>query len=202
MAAIFNAQLSEFGSHYKVTNIVLSEVKYILPNAKFVALPNEVALKLKNELNNGKVISIDKEFIDEPKSKDIPLDNFKIEEPNTLDLKKSATKARAKQRVSAYMAMMTGFDVLEFFMILGKLNSLGFPVMDEGQKEEVFLNIINTGNEDLITDLERFLEIKDTFDKMMKKHRTIKQYFREVDECDTEEELEEVINENKGWVIN
>jgi hypothetical protein len=78
--------------------------------------------------------------------------------------------------------MLTGFDILEFFMILGKFNSMGFPVMDENQKEEVFLNIINTGNEDIITDLERFLEIKDTFDKMMKKHRNIKQYFREVNE--------------------
>jgi hypothetical protein len=25
MAAIFNAQLSEFGSHYKVVNVILSE---------------------------------------------------------------------------------------------------------------------------------------------------------------------------------
>jgi hypothetical protein len=202
MAAIFNAQLSEFGSHYKVVNVILSEAKYILPNAKFIALPNEVALMLKNQLNNGKVVSIDKELVDNPKSKDIPLDHFKIEEPNTLDLKKSATKARAQQRASAYSAMLTGFDILEFFMILGKFNSMGFPVMDENQKEEVFLNIINTGNEDLITDLERFLEIKDTFDKMMKKHRNIKQYFREVNECDTEEELQEVIDSNRGWLIN
>ena len=202
MAAIFNAQLSEYGDHYKVVNVILSEVKYILPNAKYVALPNQVALELKNKLNNGMVISIDKELIDSPKSKDIPLSDFKIEEPNTLDLKKSAAKARVKQRVSSYMAMLTGFDVLEFFMILGKFNSMNFPVMDESQKEEVFLNIINTGDEDLITDLERFLEIKDTFDKMMKKHRSIKQYFREIDECDTEEELEEVINSNRGWLIN
>lgn len=202
MAAIFNAQLSEYGDHYKVVNVILSEVKYILPNAKYIALPNQVALELKNKLNSGMVISIDKELADKPKSKDIPLNHFKIEEPNTLDLKKSAAKARVKQRVSAYMAMLTGFDVLEFFMVLGKFNSMGFPVMDEGQKEEVFLNIINTGDEDLITDLERFLEIKDTFDKMMKKHRSIKQYFREIDECDTEEELQEVIESNKGWLIN
>jgi len=202
MPAIFNAQLSEFGNHYKVVNVVLSEVKYILPNAKFVALPNQVALKIKNELNNGKVVSIDKESIDNPKSKDIPLSDFEIKEPDTLDLKKSAAKAKVQQKISAYTAMFTGFDVLEFFIILGKLNSLGFPVMDEGNKEEVFLNIINTGDEDLITDLERFLEIKDIFDKMMKKHRGIKAYFREINECDTEEELEEVISSNKGWIIN
>lgn len=202
MPAIFNAQLSEFGNHYKVVNIILSEAKYILPNAKFIALPNEVALNLKNELNQGKIISVEKEFIDNPKSKDIPLTNFEIKEADTLDLKKSAAKAKVKQRISTYTAMLTGFDVLEFFMILGKFNSLGFPVMDEGQKEEVFLNIINTGNEDLITDLERFLETKDVFDRMMKKHKGIKQYFREINECDTEEELKEVLESNKGWIIN
>jgi hypothetical protein len=70
--------------------------KQIYPtNAKFIALPNEVALMLKNQLNNGKVVSIDKELVDNPKSKDIPLDHFKIEEPNTLDLKKSATKSKS-----------------------------------------------------------------------------------------------------------
>ena len=63
MSSIFNAQLSELSNVYQVTNIILSEAKYILPNAKFIALPNEVALKLKNELNQGKYVSIKKEFI-------------------------------------------------------------------------------------------------------------------------------------------
>jgi len=54
----------------------------------------------------------------------------------------------------------------------------------------------------LISDLERFLEVKDVFDNMMKKYRGLKQYFREIDECDTEEELEDVIKENQGWLVN
>jgi hypothetical protein len=37
---------------------------------------------------------------------------------------------------------------------------------------------------------------------MMRKYRGLKQYFREVNDCDTEEELEDVIKNNQGWLVN
>ena len=202
MPAVFNAQLSELGGVYQVTNVILSEAKYVLPTAKYISLPNQVALMLKNELNQGKLISIEKEFVDNPKSKDIPLENFKIEEPNTLDQKKSAARANVHKRISAYTALLSAFDIFEFFMISGKLQAAGFNILDDSKKEETYLSIIETSNEDLITDLERFLEIKDVFDNMMKKYRGLKQYFREINECDTEDELNEVVKSNKGWLVN
>lgn len=202
MPSIFNAQLSEFGDRYVVNNIIPSEAKYVLPTAKYVALPNQVALILKNELNQGKVISIEKDYIDNPKSKDIPLENFTIKVAETIDQKKSAAKAKVHARINAYTALLSAYDIFEFFVISGKLQSLGFNIFDEGKKEETYLQIIETGNEDLITDLERYLEIKDVFDNMMKKYRGLKRYFREIDECDTEEELEDVVKANRGWLIN
>lgn len=202
MPAIFNAQLSELGNVYQVVNVILTEAKYVLPNAKFVALPNAVALKLKNELNQGKYITVKKNFIDKPRSKDIPIGNFDITEPKDLEHKKSSARAKVHQRISGYTALLTSFDVFEFWMITNKLTAMGFNVMDVDKKEEVYLDIINTNNEDLISDLERFLEVKDIFDNMMKKYRGLKQYFKEIDECDTEEELDDVIKTNKGWLIN
>ncbi len=148
------------------------------------------------------MITIEKELVDNPKSKDIPLAHFKLSEPDTLDLKKSHTKSKVHQRISTYTSLLTAFDIFEFFMITGKLQAMGFNVMDDSNKEETYLAIIETGNEDLITDLERFLEIKDIFDNMMKKYRGLKQYFREIDECDSEEELDEVVKSNKGWLVN
>jgi hypothetical protein len=202
MPAVFNAQLSEVGGKYNVVNIIMSEAKYILPNAKYVALPNEVALRLKNELNQGKLIYIRKEFVDNPVSKDIPFEHFNIELPKELNQKKSAAKARVHQKISAYTSMLTAFDALEFWLISSKLTAMGFNVMDESNKEQTYLNIIQTGNDDLITDLERFLEVKDIFDNMMRKYRELKRYFKEIDECDDEKELEEVIDYNKGWLAN
>jgi hypothetical protein len=201
MPAIFNAQLSEVGKVYHVNNVILTEAKYVMPTAKYVALPNAVALVLKNQLNQGKLISIKKEYVDNPVSKDIPLENFEISEPKDLDMKKSSAKAKVHQRISAYTALLSAFDIFEFFTVTGKLHGLGFEIFNDSKKEEVYLSIIETGNEDLISDLERFLEIKDVFDRMMKKHRNVKQYFREIDDCDTEEELNEIVNHNKGWLV-
>jgi hypothetical protein len=189
MPSVFNAQLSEVGGKYNIVNIIMSEAKYILPNAKYVALPNEVALRLKNELNQGKLIYIRKEFVDNPVSKDIPFEHFNIELPKELNQKKSAAKARVHQKISAYTSMLTAFDALEFWLISSKLTAMGFNVMDESNKEQTYLNIIQTGNDDLITDLERFLEVKDIFDNMMRKYRELKRYFKEIDECDDEKRI-------------
>lgn len=202
MPSIFNAQLSEYGAFYVVNNIILSEAKYVLPTAKYVALPNQVALVLKQQLNQGMLITIEKDLIDNPFSRDIPLENFKIETPKELNKMKSAAKAKVHSRISAYTALLSAYDMFEFFMISGKLQSMGFNIFDESNKEEIYLQIISTGNEDLITDLERYLEIKDIFDNMMKKYRGLKRYFREIDECDTEEELEDVVKANRGWLIS
>jgi len=202
MPSIFTAQLSELGEVYQVTNVFLSEAKYVLPNAKFIDLPSDVALKLKNALNMGKSVSIEKKLIDSPFSKDIPIRHFVIEEPKILEQMKSAVRAKVNSRISAYTSLLTAFDMLEFWLITGKLNAMGYPVLNEDNKEQTFLDIINTGNEDLITDLERFLEVKDIFDSMMKKYRGLKQYFREIDDCDTEEELKDVVDSNQGWLVN
>jgi len=198
MPSIFNAQLTELGTVYMVNNVIMSEAKYVLPSAKYVDLPNETALKLKNDLNQGKVITI----IDEPLSKDIPYDHFKVEVAKTLNQKKSTARAKVYQRIHAYTALLTGYDILEFWMIVGKLQSYGYDIMNEANKEEVYLSIINSGNEDHITDLERFLEVKEVFDNMMKKYRDLKRYLRDINDCDTEQELAEVIQSNHGWMVN
>jgi hypothetical protein len=202
MPAIFNAQLSEYGAYYQVNNVFFTEIKYILPNAKYVDLPNQVALTLKNELNQGKLITIKKSYVDDKKSPDIPLDHFEIKIPETLDQKKSELKSKVQQRISAYTALLSGLDLYDFYVVTAKLQSGGFNVMDGGNKEEVYLNIINTGNEDLITDLERFLELKDRFDNILKKHKGIKEYFRIIDEAETLEELSDISEGSKGWLIN
>ena len=201
MPAIFNAQLSEYGSFYQVSNVFLTEVKYILPNAKYVDLPNEVALTLKNELNQGKLITIKKSYVDDRKSPDIPLEHFEITQPKTLDQKKSQLKSKVNQRISAYTALLSALDIYDFFVITGKLQALGFNILDDSNKENIYLDIINTGNENIISDLERFLELKDKFDRILKKHKGITDYFREIDECDTEDELDETVKLWSSWLI-
>ena len=106
MSSIFNAQLSESSDVYHIINVILTEAKYILPSAKYIALPNEVALELKNHLNQGMSISIKKELVDNPVSKDIPLDHFEIKKPSSLGAKKSALKAKAHQVLVAKEAFV------------------------------------------------------------------------------------------------
>jgi len=201
MPAIFTAQLAERGKNYQLTNVFFREVQHIIPSAKYVDLPNEVALKLKNLLNQGKYIEITKENVDKRNSSDIPFENFLVIESTDLSMKKAMEKARVSQKLSIYSSLLTALDIFDFFVITGKLQSMGFNVLDENNKEEVFLNIINTGDDNIITDLERFLETKSRFENISKKYRGVKEYFSEIDNCDSEEEMEEVKKVYKGsWL--
>jgi adenylate cyclase len=201
MPAIFTAQLAERGSTYQVSNIFFKEVKYIIPDVKYIDLPNEVALKLKNQLNQGKFIIIKKSDVDNRKSPDIPFEAFKIIKPSSIEKIRALEKSRVSQKLSIYASLLTALDIFDFFMIVAKLKSFGFDVLDEKNKENVFLEIINTEKDELISDLERFLQVKDKLDKLLDKHRGVREYFEEIDYCDTKEEVEEVINQYKGsWL--
>lgn len=200
--SIFNAQITELGNVYQVVNVFLTETKYFMPNAKFINLPSQVALKLKNELNQGKYITIKKEIVDGSNIKDIPLNYFKVENPNNLEQKKCAAKVKANSRISGYVAKLAIFDMFEFFFLVERLKSSGFDVLDEIKKEEVQLDIIGTQNEELISDLERFIELKSVYYKTIKKYRGLRQYLKEINDCETEEEIEDVIKSSKGWLVN
>jgi hypothetical protein len=203
MSAIFSAQLVERGGYYQVTNVYFKEIKFIIPEAKYVLLANEDALKLKNELNHGKFIKINKEFIDSH-NPDSPcsIEQFKIVEPDSLQQKKAVEKARCNQRLAVSTAVLTAFEIFQFFVITSKMQTHGFNLFDDNNKEETYLNIINTGDEKLINELEKFLEIKDKFDRIVERHNFVNQYFTEIDDCDSEEELKEVIESNNGWLVS
>lgn len=195
--SIFTAKLSEFGEYFFVKAIFFEEVKFLMPSARYISLKNEVALKLKNELNQGKVIRLDKEKIDRT---DLKLEDFDIIKPDTLDLKKSSLKTRASQRLSSYTATISALEIFGLFATAGRLMEMGFNIFTTENKEEIYLKIVETADDNIISDLEDFLEARDKYNNIWRKYKSIKEYFREIDSAEDEEELKEIVKENKGWL--
>ena len=195
----FEAKLNLRGSNYIVENIFMRDIKFVMPHDTFIPVPDEFALRLKNEVMQGKKVTIPKKVAD--KKKQLIWEDFKITGKSTdLDEKKRALKARANSKTTAYTAMLSALDLYNFFMIMTRMASLGFNVLDEQNKEEVYLNIINTGDEHLIEDLELFLESKERFDKISRAYNGMRDYFREIDACTNAAELKEVADEYNGWL--
>lgn len=195
--SVFSARLAEYGGYYVVQNVHFTEVKYILPSAIYISLGNEIALQLKNELNKGKLIRLSKDKIEKT---DLTIDDFDIIEANDLQTKKSTLKAKANQRLSMYTATISALEIFGFFATAGKLIEQGYNVFDKDKQEDVYLKIVETADDDLILDLEEFLEARDKYNEIWRKHRSVKEYFREIDSCETVEELDEVVEDNKGWL--
>lgn len=197
--SVFSARLAEYGGYYVVQNVIFTEVKYILPSAMYIPLGNEVALQVKNRLNQGKVIRLSKDKVER---KDLTIDDFDIIEADDFQTKKSALKAKANQRLSTYAATISALEIFGFFATAGKLIEQGYNVFDKDNQEDVYLKIVETADDDLIFDLEEFLEARDKYNEIWRKHRAVKEYFRELNSCETVEELDEVVEDNKGWLTD
>jgi hypothetical protein len=205
MSAIFNAQLVERGGYFQVTNVYFKEIQFVMPSAKYVLLSNENALKLKSELNQGKLVKIGKDTIyrcSEKPNSPIPLEEFEIVEPDTLQQKKAVEKAKCNQRLAISTAVITALEIFRFFVITSELQARGYNLFTEQNKEETYLEIINTGDEGLISKLETFLEVKDKFDRLTERSDFVHQYCMEIEDCDSEEELQEVVKANNGWLVS
>lgn len=195
----FEAKVNLRGKDYMVTNVFMTDIKYVMPNDTFIPLPDEIALRIKNEVAQGKQVTVPKKLIDEKKN--LTLDDFEITSSHDeFGDQKRAFKAKANAKATAYTAMLSALDLYDFFILMTKLSSMGYNVLDEEKKEEVYLDIINTGKEELIDDLERFLEAKDKFDKISRFYNGLREYFREIDACVEPEELETVAREYNGWL--
>jgi hypothetical protein len=197
--ANFQAKVSKIGKLYYVTNVFMSEIRYIMPNDTFIDVSDEFALRLKNEVAHGKSVSIDAKSVESGKT--LTFEDFTIKKPKMkLEERKREVKAKANAGVLAYTAMLSALDMYDFFCLFTRLASMGYNVMDESRKEEVYLEIINTGDDNLIRDLEAFLEAKEKFDRISKAYNGLRDFFREVDSCTKVSEITKVVEEHSGWL--
>jgi hypothetical protein len=72
------------------------------------------------------------------------------------------------------------------------LASQGLFLTDEN-REETYLNIINTGDEQLINALERYIEIKDSMDKIFIVYRGTCDFLKRLSMTDSMEELNAIV---------
>jgi hypothetical protein len=119
-----------------------------------------------------------------------PLEVMVSEDDPSLEDYIFSSRARARTVVSPLLAKISGFTLYNFTMLNNMFSSKGFFIYDDN-KQDVYLKILETGDDGLIDRLEEFLGYKDEIDRVAYLERKLSKFNLEINDC---EDFEEVID--------
>ncbi len=182
----FIAEVAKQGrDYYRITNFYVKDQAYALPGKQFFDIPDEIFFKFRNEVFLGKMIVIRKKLLESGKYQ---IDDFKERKVKKFDQEKQKVLNGLRNRIAGLSVATSFFEVYEFIAVTGILASQGVFITDEN-REETYLKIINTGNEELINALEKYLEIKDNMDKIFRKYKNTIDFMKRVEQATSSDEL-------------
>lgn len=180
---------------FRVVSVIFSDQIFLSTGQKFVHVGSDTALRIRDSLIGGAdvIVSEDKvnEYFNEPTNR-LQYEDFTISIPDDLENQKRVQLKKYRSYLQYSTASQNVVDFYGFFTSFAKLVSSGYVITDEN-REEKYLEIINTGDEELIDALENYVECKDKIQESYNLYNTIITAIREVENAGTQEELDEAI---------
>jgi hypothetical protein len=174
--------------NFRLVNFYIKDQVHMMPGRDYYDLPDEFFFNLRHDVMNGKKIVIKKKLLQSGK---FSLDDFQTKKITKFQEEKQALSSKLRNKVAGLAIATSFFEIYEFIAVTGMLASQGVFLTDEN-REETYLNIINTGDETLINALERYLDIKDNMDKLFYDYKSIVDYMRRIERTESPEELKAV----------
>ena len=155
---------------------------------EYFKLTKPVANRVLEEMDMGKSVCFPKTVEGTVKVGDLI-----FKEMSELNKRKNKHLSLYRRQVSELFVNMNFMHLYDFMMINNKFCSVGAFIHSKN-KEEQYLKIINTGDEDMIDDLETFLERMDELDKINIKYKRLRSAMMSISSASDDEELDEALN--------
>jgi len=183
------ASVKDCGDYYELDHI-LSNLNQDFENRSLtLGLNTYAATLIKKAIDNNVIVRINKDYLGpDVVAKDLIFVNSQTE----LELKKKALIQKVRQLVTHQQANVSGLMMYEYIAINNELCDKGFFIHDDN-KEEVYLSILETGDEALIDKLERYLNARDIISRSSYLEQEYTKFYLNMNEAD-ESEYEEVYN--------
>lgn len=153
------AAVADVGVNYKVISILEGDESVIFEHqgVKYYDIPS-VDLKhfIEQSMVDGKEVFF-------PKGIDYPLtkDDLIIQDiPDPIAAERQGSSVSAKHFIAYRIGYLSMFDFFNFQILNNKLAAAGYVISDSN-REEKYLEIVNTGEQDLISVLEEYLALLD-----------------------------------------
>jgi len=175
----------------------LNTVKAVLPsdlaknpNHTYVGVSEPIAQQILREIDKGNTVQYPK-----TEKKSLKLIDFLIEsDPSSVFSKRKNDEiSKYRQQINRLFLSMNLMDMYDFMMVQNRFNSLGHFITEDN-KEEVYLAIINDGDESLITDLETYLTAMEEMNDINKRYKKFRGAIHKIVEAKDEEDLDSVID--------
>lgn len=154
------ARVEDIGTAWQLTGIVLSDLQYLdAAGSKYINLSHNTAKKLNELLTAGNTVIISKDTdFNGPELQ--PWDLSIKESLTELQIKKNSILFNARKRLNQELVLLNILSIYNYLEHNNNLINNGY-IITEKNREEKYLEILNTGDSALIHSLELYLEAKD-----------------------------------------
>ena len=173
---------------YKVVCFHKDEDIYTLGINEYIDMPSSVSTILKEELNKGNKIICEESIIKKSPT-NISVNDFEIIKAGDLEKSKNKLLSELSNNFSHYLASISGITYFSFIISSFKLASAGYFITNEN-REEKYVEIMNTGDNMLIEALNDFLDSLDKISPMSGLYDHFKLAQKTVEQSKSFEDLE------------
>ena len=156
----------------------------------YVSVSEPIAQQVLREIDSGNMVQFPKTYKGSLKMTDFIINT----DPSSgFGKRKNEEIGKYRQLINRLFLSMNLMDMYDFMMINNRFNSLGHFI-HEDNKEEVYLAIINEGDETLINDLENYLTAMEELNGINKRYKKFRDSIHKIVEAKDEEDLDSIID--------
>lgn len=184
------AIVEDRGPFWQVTNVTKNTLDSLADREEKVLKLSYVAYqKIKDALANGDVARIQKRLsTDEVSPSEVTVVSH--ESFDSLIEKRKASITKVRMLVTPELAKISGFALYGFTILNNDMINAGFVITNDN-REEKYLEILETGDEELISKLEDYLNYKDEIERVAQLERKFSKFQHEINNAG-EEDIEEI----------
>lgn len=187
---LFMIELKDPVNSNEILGILPYDSKHILEGNKYIPIPAKIAESVIDSIRQGHIVSVS-DKLKENKNGSVSLGDFKVVKPTEFDQLKAQEISKSYERFGATISKTSILKHYMYFATAILLAENGFLITDEN-REEKYLEIINTGDESLLKTLEDYLEARDNLADLTFAYKEFQGYVRKVQATETIDELKEL----------
>lgn len=185
------AMVQDRGSHWFVTNVTQNTLdNQADKDEKFLRLSYMSHQLIKQALMDGKRVHIHKTL---RTTEVLPgeFDVIDLAESDPIQEARDASVVKVRMLVTPELSKISGFAMYGFIVLNNDLCANGYFITNEN-REEKYLEILETGDEKLIAKLEDYLNYKDEIEAVAHLERRFTAFRNEIRTANTVEEIKAI----------
>jgi len=188
------AIVEDCGTFWKVTNVTKNTIDSLANREeKLLKLSYMSYQMIQEALLNNKAVHIQKSKL---RTDEVLPGEFTIIDSENIDELKAAKDAaltKVRMLVTPELSKISSFALYGFIVLNNDLINEGFAITN-GNREEKYLEILETGNEQLISKLEDYLNYKDEIESIAQLERKFSKFKSEIKLASNVDQVKEIEN--------